>query len=211
MFNADVPYLNESTFCSASKTPTVVTSAHSVVVSGCSWSSSCQTVRPSWIWPRRRPGYTRRSWHRWIKWPPHIYTFIFRCNLWHVTCQLGKCPFLNHTADRWGLSDVWHRRDVSMGGDLIEDYGDFLFQVREQLGEITKQAQQEQNGPADAQLSQVRVQRSQGTLNFLSGRSGQWWGHFFFWNDFPHVFIWLKTRYQDVATVQMILGSRWHW
>lgn len=60
-----------------------------------------------------------------------------------------------------------------MGGDLIEDYDDFLFQVREQLGEITKQAQQEQNGPADAQLSQVRVQRSQGTLNFLSERSGQ--------------------------------------
>lgn len=93
-----------------------------------------------------------------------------------------------------------------MGGDLIEDYDDFLFQVREQLGEITKQAQQEQNGPADAQ---VRVRRSQGTLNFLSGRSGQWRGHFLFLNDFPRVFIWLKTPYQDVATVQMILGSRW--
>lgn len=50
---------------------------------------------------------------------------------------------------------------------------DFLFQVREQLGEITMRAQQEQNGPADAQPSQVRVQKSQGTLNFLSESTRQ--------------------------------------
>lgn len=55
---------------------------------------------------------------------------------------------------------------------------DFLFQVREQLGEITMRAQQEQNGPADAQPSQVRVQKSQGTLKFLSESTRQWLGHF---------------------------------
>lgn len=45
---------------------------------------------------------------------------------------------------------------------------EFLFQVREQLGEIRMRAQQEQNGVADVHPSQVRVQRSQGTRNFLS-------------------------------------------
>lgn len=63
-----------------------------------------------------------------------------------------------------------------MGGYVTSD--GFLFQVREQLGEITMQAQQEQNGPAEAQPSQVRVQTTQGTLNFLSESTGQWLGHF---------------------------------
>lgn len=34
--------------------------------------------------------------------------------------------------------------------------------------------QQEQNGVADVHPSQVRVQRSQGTRNFLSQSAGQW-------------------------------------
>lgn len=50
---------------------------------------------------------------------------------------------------------------------------EFLFQVREQLGEIRMRAQQEQNGVADVHPSQVRVQRSQGTRNFLSQSAGQ--------------------------------------
>ena len=47
-----------------------------------------------------------------------------------------------------------------MGGYVTID--GFLFQVREQLGEITMRAQREPNGPAEAQPSQVRVQKSQG-------------------------------------------------
>lgn len=58
-----------------------------------------------------------------------------------------------------------------MGGYVTSD--GFLFQVREQLGEITKQAQREQNGPSEARPSQVRVQRSQGTLHFMSKSTGQ--------------------------------------
>lgn len=50
---------------------------------------------------------------------------------------------------------------------------EFLFQVREQLGEIRMRDQQEQNGVADVHPSQVRVQRSQGTHNFLSQSAGQ--------------------------------------
>lgn len=50
------------------------------------------------------------------------------------------------------------------------------FQVREQLGEITMRGQREKNGPTEAQPSQVRVQRSQGTLHFLSESTGQWLG-----------------------------------
>lgn len=87
-----------------------------------------------------------------------------------MTCHMSVWKMSLEPHSRLGKASVTCDTDISMGGDLIEDYDDFLFQVREQLGEITKQAQQEQNGPADAQ---VRVQRSQGTLNFLSGRSGQ--------------------------------------
>lgn len=50
---------------------------------------------------------------------------------------------------------------------------EFLFQVREQLGEIRMRAQQEQNGVADVHPSQVRVQRLQGTHNFLLQSTGQ--------------------------------------
>lgn len=38
----------------------------------------------------------------------------------------------------------------------------FLFQVREQLGEITMRGQREQNGPTQAHPSQVRVQKVTG-------------------------------------------------
>lgn len=54
--------------------------------------------------------------------------------------------------------------------------GNFLFQVREQLGEMM-QAQQEQNGLAEDQHIQVRVQRSKGTHNQLSEITGQWIQH----------------------------------
>lgn len=33
---------------------------------GSSSSSTCHSARPSWIWPRRRPRCTRRSWLRWL-------------------------------------------------------------------------------------------------------------------------------------------------
>lgn len=51
---------------------------------------------------------------------------------------------------------------------------EFLFQVREQLGENRMRAQQEQNGVADVHPSQVRVQRSQGTRIPLSQSTGQY-------------------------------------
>lgn len=99
--------------------------------------------------------------------PPgtNIYIFIQPCNwggirtcfLWDVTCQ-GICENYSHMTDKvrcqWRVTGGHSWR----GGYVTSD--GFLFQVREQLGEITMGVQREQNGPAEAQPSQVRVQRS---------------------------------------------------
>lgn len=74
---------------------------------------------------------------------------FMRC---HVSGNFWKSLFK-------GVGDMQHNGDSWMGGYVTSD--GFLFQVREQLGEITMRAQREPNGPAEAQPSQVRVHKSQ--------------------------------------------------
>ncbi|KAA8583967.1 hypothetical protein FQN60_015175 [Etheostoma spectabile] len=63
-----------------------------------------------------------------------------------------------------------HNGDSCMGGYVTSD--GFLFQVREQLGEITLRAQREPNGPAEAQPSQFQNTLSQ-TTEKLHGEVAQ--------------------------------------
>ncbi|MEQ2161495.1 hypothetical protein GOODEAATRI_010195 [Goodea atripinnis] len=64
------------------------------------------------------------------------------------------------------LSDCQNQLDLAQ--KEVQAHKEELQQVRAQLGEITTRTRGEQNGPAEAEPSQVRVRGSQGTLHFLS-------------------------------------------